>query len=156
MKASKKESGPQKLSPFDFLNSINNGPSGKNLLRDCYADSSEYLIPDSPDKDYVPFMVNRGLSYFADTVLYANAMNERAILPPKMQYDFLRLAIRPRKRFSKWSKKADNTDDVKLIMNRYGYSSDKARAALKLYTTAALEQLRASSETGGLSKKKVK
>lgn len=111
-------------------------------------------MPDSADKDYVPFMVNRGLSYFADTILYANAMNERAALPAKMQFDFYRYAIRPRKRFSKWSKKADETEDMKLLMVKYGYSADKARDALKLYTEAALEELRERSEKGGSSKKK--
>lgn len=154
MKASKKDSAPQKLSPFDFIGSINDGPSGKNLLAGCYADNSESHIPDSPDKAYVPFIINRGLSYFTDTILYANAMNERAHLPAKMQFDFLRFGVRPRKRFSKWAKKTDDTEDVALIMKRYGYSSEKARDALKLFSADALDEMRAASETGGLNKKK--
>ncbi len=155
MKASKKDSGvAQRLSFFDFLTSINDGLKGKDYLRDCPADTSGGLVPDSADKDYVAFMVNRGLSFFPDTVLYANAMNERASLPAKMQFDFYRNGLRPRKRFSKWAKKADDTEDMKLIMVKYGYSADKARDALKLYTEEALLDLRASSEKGGSGKKK--
>ena len=154
MKASKKDLDDKKISIFDFLNSINEGIKGKNLLKDCRADISDSLVFDSADRDYIPFMVNRGLSYFHDTILYANAMNERPSLPVKMQFDFYRHAIRPRKRFSKWSKKADDTEDVKLLMVKYNYSAEKARDALKLYTEAALDELRERSEKGGTSKKK--
>jgi len=142
----------KKLSPFDFLNSINDGPRGLNLMKDCFADLSEGATPDSADKAYVPFIVNRGLSYFQDSILYANAMNERASLPTKMQYDFLRFGLRPRKRFSKWSKKADDSSDVELIMAEYGYSADKARDALKLYDANAISELRDRHEKGGSGK----
>lgn len=142
----------KKLSPFDFLNSINDGPRGNDLMINCFADSSEYAIPDSPDKAYVPFIINRGLSYFPDSILYANAMNERASLPTKMQYDFLRFGLRPRKRFSKWAKKADDSSDVQLIMDEYNYSADKARDALKLFSAEAIIELRERHEKGGSGK----
>lgn len=142
----------KKLSPFDFLNSINEGSRGKNLMIDCFADLSEGATPDSADRAYVPFIINRGLSYFQDSILYANAMNERAALPAKMQYDFLRFGLRPRKRFSKWSKKIDDSSDVELIMAEYGYSADKARDALKLYDANAITELRARHEKGGTGK----
>ena len=155
MKASKKDTAaPKKLSFFDFLNSINDGAKGVDLLRDCTADNSGGHAPDSVDKEYIPFMINRGLSFYPDTILYANAMNGSAALPAKMQFDFYRFAVRPRKRFSKWAKKADDSADVKLLMIKYGYSADKARDALKLYTAEALAELRAKSETGGSGKKK--
>jgi hypothetical protein len=139
----------KRLSPFDFLNSINAGPTGKDLLSECYADSSDGAILDSNDRDYLPFIVNRGLSYFVDAILFANAMNERAHLPAKMQYDFLRHALRPRKRFSKWSKKIDDTNDMKLIMQEYNYSSEKARDALKLFNEDTLVELRNKHNKGG-------
>jgi hypothetical protein len=148
-----KEFTVKKLSPFDFLNAINDGSRGNDLLIDCFADSSNGSIPDSPDKAYVPFIINRGLSYFNDSVLYANAMNERASLPAKMQFDFLRHGLRPRKRFSKWSKKLDDSSDIALIMAEYGYSADKARDAYKLYTEDALIELRKRSDVGGSGKK---
>ena len=50
------------MSPFDYLNSIN--MTKKNLM-----------VDEQSEKDYVPFIVNRGLGYFQDTVLLANEMN---------------------------------------------------------------------------------
>ena len=48
-----------------------------------------YIFSDASleDKAYPAFMVNRGLSYFLDTILLANEMNRRAgSIPGKMQY----------------------------------------------------------------------
>ena len=87
-----------KLTPFDFIKSINEHKP--NLLKDCKAYEGEEMVsPDTPSKQYVPFIINRGLSQFKDTVLLTNEMNMRHQLPAKMQYDFLFSAIRPRKRF---------------------------------------------------------
>ena len=156
MKASKKKSEDKpkeekKLSLFDFLNNINEGSQAKNLLANtpAYVEESN---PDSEDKAYVSFMINRGLSYYSDTVLFANAMNERSHLPSKMQYDFYRNAIRPRKRFSKWFKAADDTEIIEIIKSEYGYSSAKARDALPLFTEEALDNLRKKHDKGGKTK----
>ena len=56
-------------------------------------------------------MVNRGLSYFNDTILLANEMNYRHNIPARMQYDLLRTLGRKRKRFSKWFK-AEKINDL--------------------------------------------
>lgn len=147
---------PKALGPFDFLNAINDGVRGKNLLGDCYADNSQGAMPDSADKQYVPFIINRGLSYFTDSVFYANEMNLHAHLPAKMQFDFLRNGLRPRKRFSKWSKKIDDSADVALIMDKYQYSAEKARAVLHLFDEDALNEMRVKGDQGGTGKKKKK
>ena len=142
--------GPKKLSPFDFINSINEGSRGVNLMKDSRADYSD-AAPDieAVDKQYLPFMINRGLSYFQDTVLFANEMNVRHAAAPKMQYDFLRNLIRPRKRFSKWSKKADDGADVAMLMAHYNYSAEKARNVLPMFTAQALENIRKLRDRGG-------
>ena len=66
-----------KLSPFDFLNAINT--------------TKEDLLEKDPQniKDYNPFMVNKGLSYFADTVMQANEMNRLYDAPKKWQFQYL-------------------------------------------------------------------
>lgn len=143
----------KKLSPFDFINSINEGQSGKNLLQDARADNSEALDHNAVDKQYVPFIVNRGLSYFNDTVLFANEMNQRAFLPHKMQYDFLKHGIRARKRFSKWSKKSDDSEYIQCIMDEYAYSAEKARAVFDLFTPTQLTQLKNKRNVGGSTRK---
>jgi hypothetical protein len=101
---------------------------------------------------YVPFMINRGLSYFPDTVLFANEMNMHPGLPPKMQYDFLKNGIRAKKRFSKWQKQTDNTADVELIMLHLSCNSHYAREVLGVYTPKALHDLREKYNKGGMTK----
>ena len=142
-----------KLTPFTFINSINEGRRGENLLKDCKADSStDPNDPSSPDKSYVPFIVNRGLSYFPDTVLFVNEMNRLSHLPHRMQYDFLRDVVNPRKRFSKWAKKRSVEDDVKLIQRKYNYSRSKAEAVYPLFPSEELSKLRKSMDIGGFQK----
>lgn len=137
------------LSPFDFINSINGGASSKNLMEDCAAFYDDGASQDGADRSYVPFMINRGLSYFNDTILFANEMNRHASLPPKMQYDFLRNCIRPRKRFSKWSKRADDSDDIKLLMLHYQCNSQRAREISAFYPADELDKLKKMYDRGG-------
>lgn len=122
---------------FDFLNAIN--------------DSKEDLIKKDPlnEKDYVPFMVNRGLSYFTDTIMYANEMNMHASTPKKWQFDFYLHGVKKKKRFAKWAKKDASTDDIKLVMKEYDYSAKRAQEALTLLTDHQLVELRAKYDTGG-------
>ena len=86
------------MSPFDFLNSINN--TTINLV-----DQDEDNI-----NLYNSFLINRSLSYFPDTVLISNEMNRLHHLDDKMQYDFLINIVRKKKRFSKWDKPEQRTD----------------------------------------------
>lgn len=125
-------STPKKLSPFDFINSINEGPRGKIIL------SAEDV-----ESGYIPFMVNRGLSYFNETILLANEMNMRAPTATKgMQYNFLRSTVRPAKRFSKWLKRSPDDSDVEAIRSAYGYSRGKAHSVLGILTPDQIRVIR--------------
>lgn len=137
-----------KLTPFDFLNSINSGPKTEDLFKETREASGEGANANLPTKAYIPFMINRGLSYFQDTILFANEMNQRAHISSIMQYDFLRNAIRPRKRFSKWFK-AEQSDDIDLIKRAYGYSNEKARGVISLFNPEKLASLRSEFNVGG-------
>lgn len=125
------------MSFFDFLNAINT--TKKDLLKE----------DPLSEKEYVPFMINRGLSYFTDTVMFANEMNRYPSIPKNWQFDFYRIGIPVRKRFSKWSKKDQNSDDIKLVMNVYSYSAEKATRALELLTEEQIKILRESYAIGG-------
>lgn len=122
---------------FDFLNSI-------NLTK-------EDLIKKDPhnEKEYVPFMVNRGLSYFPDTLMFANEINMHASIDKKMQYAFYLNGISKKKRFSKWAKKEKSSDDVKYIMLEYGYSEAKARSAMELLTQEQIDNITKKYFQGG-------
>ncbi len=123
------------MNPFQYIASINN--TKKDLMVDGDA-----------EKEYSPFMVNRGLSYFQDTVLFANEMNRAAHIDHRMQYDFLRLAIRPRKRFSKWMKKTVPAR-IEVIKEYYGYSDAKAEAISDLISDNDIKAMKNVLSKGG-------
>ena len=100
------------------------------------------------EKEYNPFMVNRGLSYFQDTVFFANEMNIHRDTDKKLQYEFLLNSIRPRKRFSKWFKK-EVDGDIEAIKEYYGYSNVKAIQTLSVLTNSQIEKIKIKLEKGG-------
>jgi len=127
-----------KVSPFDFLNSIN--LTKKDLMKDS-----------DDENQYVGFMVNRGLSYFRETVLYANTMNGLHHADSKLQYSFLLNSIRKGKRFSKWHK-ADKISDLEVVKAYYGYSNEHARQALTLLNDEQIDNLKDKVSHGGRRK----
>ena len=122
----------QKLSPFDIVRSIN---SGERI--------------EFQEQEYSAFLINRALSFFPDTIQYANLMNQRHNLSPDMQYDFLMSTIRPKKRYGgKWGKK-DRLDDILFISKLYSINKEKAAQYLSLLSEADLQELYNSQEKGG-------
>lgn len=109
------------------------------------------IIQDDPltEKEYVPFIVNRSLSYFPDTLFHANEMNCNHFLAKKLQYDYLRNVVRKRKRFSKWDKKVQN-DDIDVIKTYFGYSTKKAIEVLSVLSKNDIKKIRESIQTGGV------
>lgn len=79
------------MSPFDYLNAIN-------------TTKKDIMVDDVAEKAYASFMVNRGLSYFPDTILFANEMNVNHHIDHRLQFDFFINIIKKKKRFSKWAK----------------------------------------------------
>ena len=120
----------------DYLYSINQ--SKKNILDDD---------PDAARK-YPAFVINKCLSSFTDTVLYANEMNKNSHLPPRMQYDFLINSVKPRKRFSPWTRK-DSIDYLDVVKEYYGYNDDKALQALRILTKDQLDKITYLLRKGG-------
>lgn len=123
------------MSPFDYLNSIN------------YT-KEDIMIDDLAEKKYSAFMVNRGLSFFYDTVVIANEMNQKPYMDNKLQYDFLRSIVRKKKRFSSWAK-AEKIDRVEDVMEYYGYSREKALQVLPLLKGDQLDYIRKKISRGG-------
>ena len=127
----------EELKLKDFLGSINH-------------DKKALLDKDEADpRLYKPFVVNRCLSYFPDTIFHANEMNCTPWLDNKSQFDFYRLGIRKKKRFSPWLKK-ETEDTVSLIQAVYGYTESKAREVLNILGPKDLDKLKKSLDTGGL------
>lgn len=124
------------MTPFDFINAIN--LTKKNLFEDPQA-----------EKDYLPFLVNRGLSYFPDTVLYANEMNRNSGIPKDWQFSFFLNTIPKKKRFSKWHKKDADSESLTLIKEYFGYSSEKALEALSILSDEQLSMIKEKLYKGG-------
>lgn len=123
------------ISPFDFINSIN------------YS-KDDLIVDDWSEKQYVPYIINKGLSYGSDTVIPANEMNSRPHLDKKLQYQFLINTIRPRKRFNKWIK-AEKIEAIEVLKTYYGYSTDKAKQILPLFNQTQLDNLKQKLQKGG-------
>ncbi len=123
------------MNPFEYVNAINNT-------------KKDIMIDDIAERGYNSFMVNRSLSYFNDTVLYANEMNIHHNIDNRLQFDFLINMVRKRKRFSKWEKVVSESD-VEVVKEYYGYNNEKARSALSLLTRENLNELKKKVYKGG-------
>ena len=123
------------MNPFEYVNSINY--SKKDVMVE--------------EETYNPYMINRSLSYFNDTILAVNEMNRLHCLDKKLQYSFLINIVRKRKRFSKWNK-PELEDDVEVVKEYYGYSNEKARQALPLLSSEQRNELREKVSKGGRRK----
>ena len=123
------------MNHFDYLNSIN-------------LNKKDIMIDDVCEKAYNSFMINRGLSYFQDTVILANEMNRHHQIDNKLQYHFLINMVRKRKRFSKWAK-AQKESDIDAVKEYYGYSNEKARQALTLLSPDQITIIKNKVSKGG-------
>lgn len=126
---------------FDYVNAINF--TKQDLMTGT--DNDELA-----EKGYVPFMVNRALSYFPDTVLYANEINQLHHADNKLQFHYLINSIRPKKRFSKWAKKQDS-DDFDAVQQYYGYNDAKTQQALALLTPDQIKTIKDRLIKGGVN-----
>ena len=126
------------MTPFDFLNDINYGK--KNLM----IDDTDHQV----EKQYLPFIVNKGLSFTMDTVLYANEMNIRPNTDKKLQFDYLINTIRRNKRFPKWMKPEED-ENIKVIVEYYGYNLQRAKEVLPLHSMKELSFIKEKLNTGG-------
>ena len=127
------------MSPFDFVNAITHNK--KQLMTGTEND-------ELAESSYVPFVVNKALSYFPDTVLHANEMNRYSSIDNKLQFSYLLNSIRPAKRFAKWVKRED-VESVELVKQFYGYSTEKAVQVVSLLTSDNLHYIKQKLERGG-------
>lgn len=124
-----------KMSPFDFVNAI-------------HYTKEQLIVDDWSEKQYNPFIVNKALSFGADTVVAANEMNSRPHLEKRLQFDFLINTVRARKRFNKWLK-ADKIEDLDLVKQYYNYNTEKAIQAMRILSAENLQRIKKHLNTGG-------
>lgn len=129
-------------SPFDYMNAVSFSKE------DIIGNNDQ---PDIIEKEYTPYMVNRGFANFEDTILHANELNQRHHLFHRAQFDYYRGALRQRKRFSKWPK-ADKSGDLDAIQEVYQCNRTVAKLYFKALTKENLKVIHEKLATGGVSK----
>ena len=127
------------MNPFDFVNAIN--LNKKDLIRGSES-------PDLIEKAYVPYMTNKALSYFADTIMYSNEMNINNNIDNLLQNDYYLNSIRVSKRFSKWSKREEDLE-VDCVQQYYNVSYTKAVEILKVLSEQQLNLIKIRITKGG-------
>lgn len=97
---------------------------------------------------YPSFVVNKCMAGHLDCILHANEMNRYFELDGDLQYNYYLYSIRKSKRFAPWNK-VQTDNDLELVKQFYGYSTDKARDALKLLNKDQLEVIKSKLNVGG-------
>jgi|TARA_B110000438_G_C15458451_1_gene497792 hypothetical protein len=121
----------------DYLNAINHE---KTPLMDTEDEVWE--------KKYSPFIINKCLAPFPDTIHLVNEMNLHNHLDSKLQFDFFLNTVRTRKRYTPWMK-ASKTKNLEYVKEYYGYNNEKARSALKLLSDEQIKAIKSSLDKGG-------
>lgn len=123
------------MTPFDFINSINN--------------KTKIEWDDAVEKAYTPFIINRGLSFNLQTVLFANMMNKYPTIDKKMQYDFYFYGVSKGRRYDKWIKKEGTAADIQAIREFYHINNFRALEVLKILSNEQLEIIKVKLSKGG-------
>ena len=121
----------------DYLNAINY--------------TKEPLL-DSEDEDWIkkypPFIVNKCVAPFPDTVMLVNEINQLHHLDKKLQFDFLINSLRPRKRYTPWLK-AKKLENLEYVKEYYGYNNEKAKEALDILNDEQISAIKQKLNKGG-------
>ena len=122
----------------------------KHYLKSLNETKEHLLDSDDPmwEKKYSPYIINKCLAPFNDTIMLVNEMNMRHHLDSKLQYDFLLNTIRSKKRYAPWVK-ASKLKDLEYVKEYYGYSNEKAKAALKMLDNEQINTIKSSLNKGG-------
>ncbi len=113
--------------------------------------SKESLMDTEDDwveKKYQPYIINRCLSYFPDTIIQANQMNRYSDLDKKLQFDYLLNSLRKRKRFSKWAKD-EQSEDFEIVKQYFGYNNRKTKEVMDLLSEDDIQNIKEDLFTGG-------
>jgi|TARA_B110000467_G_C17841271_1_gene224994 hypothetical protein len=121
----------------DYLNAINNT---KEPLMDSEDETWE--------KKYPPFVVNKCLMPFQDTIFIVNEMNQLPNIDKKLQFDFFLNSLRSRKRYSPWAK-ATKLENLEYVKEFYGYNNEKAKAALDILDDEQISAIKQRTNKGG-------
>jgi len=112
------------------------------------------VIDGSNEGNYVPFVVNRALSFHYDCIMHSNTMNVVPNTDKLLQYHYLLNTIRSRKRpFQKWLKR-ETTESLEAIKEYYHCSNEKAKEIMMVLTESQVKIIQEKLDKGGLKNAK--
>ena len=121
----------------DYLNAI-------NVSKDSLLDTEDEMW----EKRFAPFIVNKCVAPFEDTVMLVNEINQLHHLDKKLQFDFLINSLRPRKRYAPWMK-AKKLKNLEYVKEYYGYNNEKAKIALDILSDEQISAIKQKLNKGG-------
>tara|TARA_R110002049_G_scaffold13224_1_gene57815 strand:- start:65 stop:460 length:396 start_codon:yes stop_codon:yes gene_type:complete len=121
----------------EYLNAI-------NVSKESLLDSEDEMW----EKKYAPFIVNKCVAPFSDTIQLVNELNQYHHLDKKLQFDFLLNSLRTRKRYTPWLK-AKKLKNLEYVKEYYGYSNEKAKAALDILNDEQISAIKIKLNKGG-------
>jgi len=121
----------------DYLNAINH-------TKEPLLDSEDELW----EKKFAPFIINKCVAPFEDTLMLVNEINQLHHLDKKMQFDFLINSLRPRKRYAPWLK-AKKLKNLEYVKEFYGYNNEKAKIALDILSDEQISAIKKRLYKGG-------
>jgi hypothetical protein len=123
-------------SVFDYINDLSKDK--KNLFEQD---------PEMNEKTYNQFMVNKGFSYYPDTILHAAEMNLLK-MSNSMHNKYFLEAIKPRKRFSKWFK-PEKDADLDIVQRYYKCGKREAQDYVKILSIEEINSIKRELNPGG-------
>ena len=122
----------------------------KEIIPSILQTKKSVINDDIDAKDYVPFVVNRALSYHMDCVLYVNELNLYPEIEKDLQYQYLLNTIRPMKRkFQPWQK-SEVDKNIDCVKTYFGYSNQKAKEALRILNDEQIAEIKRRTDKGGI------
>ena len=127
------------MNPFEFIDSI-------CTKKSHFPEFNRYY-----DSAYNPFVTNRHLSYFPDTIFLAQDMNLNWQIPRKMQYEYYYTSVRPKRRFKRWPPQRRTPEEVQLVSAFYGVNYRRAREYVNILSDEEISRIRSEMSEGGVS-----
>ena len=121
----------------DYLNAI-------NYTKESLMDTED----EQWEKKYPPYIVNKCVAPFQDTIMLVNEINQFHHLDKKLQFDFLINSLRPRKRYTPWVK-AMKLENLEYVKEFYGYDNEKAKVALDILDDEQISAIKQKMIKGG-------
>lgn len=115
-------------------------PTSSEILKSINVEKDADLIDTFNESDYVPFFINKALSFYPDTIFHANNINQCSNLSKKEQYKYYVYGVTKRNRYTPWAK-FNPSKKLELIKKYCGISYARAKEILPLINDKILLEI---------------